>query len=499
MLRSPFRRAGLSVLTGALAAAIVTLGAAPAQAHPLGNFTVNHYDGLTLRRGQVVDSAVVDRAEIPTMQARATIDTNHDGVLEADELAAAAVIQCAQLATSAVLRIDGTASHWRVISSSLALTPGAAGLPTSRLSCELTAAADLTRPATLTFADDADDGHVGWREITAAYDGVHTDGSAPVPQRSISDELRHYPGDLLASPLDVRAVTLRVLPGAGASGSAGFLVPAAGLADRLLGHLTERFNRLVGARHLTLGVGLLALLLSLVLGASHAALPGHGKTVMAAYLAGKRGGTRDAVTVGVTVTFTHTAGVLVLGLLLSLSASLAGESILNWLGAASGALIAAIGIGLLHSAWRARRPGHQAHEHEHGHDHGHHGHHHSHSAHGHGHSHAPQSAFNRRGLIGMGIAGGLVPSPSALVVLLGAIALGRTVFGVALVLGYGLGMAATLTAAGVVLVRLRDRARPTLLAGLGSARLLAYTPLVTALLVFALGAALAIRSLTPLL
>jgi ABC-type nickel/cobalt efflux system permease component RcnA len=98
----------------------------------------------------------------------------------------------------------------------------------------------------------------------------------------------------------------------------------------------------------------------------------------------------------------------------------------------------------------------------------------------------------------MGIAGGLVPSPSALVVLLGAVALGRTVFGVALVLGYGFGMAMTLTAAGLLIVRLRDRTQPALLKRVVGARVLAYTPLATAILVLTVGAALAIRSLTPM-
>jgi ABC-type nickel/cobalt efflux system permease component RcnA len=98
----------------------------------------------------------------------------------------------------------------------------------------------------------------------------------------------------------------------------------------------------------------------------------------------------------------------------------------------------------------------------------------------------------------MGIAGGLVPSPSALIVLLGAVALGRTAFGVALVLGYGLGMAATLTAAGLLLVRLQSRTRRTMLGNAGTIRLLAYTPIATALLVVTVGAGLALRSLPPL-
>ncbi|MFF7442089.1 hypothetical protein [Streptomyces sp. NPDC008122] len=164
----------------------------------------------------------------------------------------------------------------------------------------------------------------------------------------------------------------------------------------MLNRVSAVFDKLVGSRELTVPVGLLALLLAIVLGASHAAMPGHGKTIMAAYLAGRRGTPRDAVTVGATVTLTHThtAGVLALGL--ALPTHLAGETVLTWLGLASGLLVTAIGIQLLHSALRGRGHHHSHHGHGH-HGHGHHdhshdhGHSHSHHIHGvgRGHSHAP--------------------------------------------------------------------------------------------------------------
>jgi ABC-type nickel/cobalt efflux system permease component RcnA len=232
----------------------------------------------------------------------------------------------------------------------------------------------------------------------------------------------------------------------------------------------------VGRRELTPLIGLLAVLLSLVLGASHAALPGHGKTVIAAYLVGRKGNTRDALVVGATVTLTHTAGVLVLGLLLSLSSVLAGESVLRWLGIGSGLLIAGIGVMLLRSAMQ--RPVLVGH------------------GHGHGHGHDDGSKFGRGSLIGMGVAGGLVPSPSALVVLLGAVALGRTWFGVLLVLAYGIGMAGMLTAAGLLLVKFRDR-----LERLSSERvrqrmrrLIAAAPVLTAGMVLVVGIGLTVRA-----
>jgi ABC-type nickel/cobalt efflux system permease component RcnA len=190
------------------------------------------------------------------------------------------------------------------------------------------------------------------------------------------------------------------------------------------------------------------------------------------------------------VTLTHTGGVLILGLVLTTVAGVAGESVLGWLGVASGALVAAIGIGALASALR-RRKAHASHGHQH-HGHQHHGHPHEHGhAPTHDHDHGP----GKWGLAGMGIAGGLVPSPSALVVLLGAAALGRTVFGVLLVLAYGIGMAGTLTAAGLLLIRLRDRyaGRYAVLT-----RWRAVGPTATAALIVVVGLGLAGRALSGL-
>ncbi len=336
-----------------------------------------------------------------------------------------------------------------------------------RLSCRFTAAATLDRAATVEFRDGFRTDRVGWHELVVTGDGVRTVGPAP-PAASVSDELRTYPEDLLAEPLDVRAATFRTEPGTSAVAAPAAEAPF----GSVLTSVTAWFTGLAGSRNLTPLVGVLAVLLSLVLGASHAALPGHGKTVIAAYLAGKNGTVRDAVTVGTTVTVTHTAGVLVLGLLITGSSALAGEAVLAWLGVASGLLVASIGAVLLRSA---RKHGH---------------------GHGHGHSHGHRHGYGRSGLVGMGVAGGLVPSPSALVVLLGAIALGRTWFGVLLVLGYGLGMAATLTLVGVLLVRLRDRfdrlPLPRLRQRLG--RLRAVMPVLTATLVLVVGLGLAVRA-----
>ena len=477
--------------------ATLLMGAPTASAHPLGNFSVNHAHALTVSPSGVVDRAVIDFAEIPTTQNSGAVDTDGNGDVEQDELDRRGVESCAALRSDLSLSIGGSPVEFVVTNTSFTYHEGQAGLPTSRLECELTATHEIHSPTTIELVDDHLPDRVGWHEIVAVGDGVGLVDS-PVPTISSTDSLRVYPNDLLSSPLDVRSVRIDAAPGATSSGatsstasgvprsqeaSAGTALVRGGPLADAVDRVTREFDELLGRRDLTLGVGTLAVLLAMVLGASHALLPGHGKTVMAAYIAGRQGTARDAVLVGATVTGTHTGGVLLLGLALTLSTSLAGETVLGWLGVASGLMIAVLGIGLLWSAVR-RRPGamhghhhghhvhsHDHHDHDH-HDHDHHDHDHHHHDHGHSHGHHDHDhhdhshshgeidrRVSRRGLIGMGVAGGLVPSPSALIVLLSAIALGRTAFGVVLVIGYGLGMASMLTLAGLLLVRVRDRYR----------------------------------------
>ncbi|MFE3736801.1 nickel/cobalt transporter [Streptomyces sp. NPDC059134] len=541
--RSPRLRRAATVcaLVAGLAATSVTVSAA----HPLGNFTVNHHTGLTLYPDRIDAKLVVDRAEIAAAQERVRVDRDADGAVDAAEARTHARHECATAAGRLSVEADGHRLAWTRTSGSFTYRPGEAGLTTSRLTCTLTSATDLRRPSHVSVRTGYDTDRIGWQEITARGVGI-TLTDADVPTRSTTDELRRYPTDPLSDPLDQRSAALRTAPGDGvnAPGRVSDVLPGAGPLTTALDRVSAVFDSLVGSRELTVPVGLLALLLAVVLGASHAVLPGHGKTIMAAYLAGRRGTPRDAVTVGATVTLTHTAGVLVLGLALPIATTLAGETVLTWLGAASGLLVTGIGLWLLRAALLNRpiHGHHHAHDHHHGHhDDGHHHHHgadhgphhgdvtprprngqaepsphqgtalavltktHSHPPSGHPvhshapHSHRPPATATRGGLIGMGIAGGLVPSPSALVVLLGAVALGRTAFGILLVVGYGLGMATTLTLAGLILVRLRDRIeqrsrtsarpRPALL------RWLARTgPVATSTLVLLVGIGLTLRA-----
>jgi nickel/cobalt transporter (NicO) family protein len=458
------RRLWLGLAALGVGVAVLALPAQSASAHPLGNLSVNQALALNLYPNRVDVAAVIDVAELPTLQERAAVSVEGSARYNARI--------CEQLARDLTVRLNGRRLTWTVRPTGFEYQPGSAGLHTTRVTCALSADADLAATSTVDVTNGYRADRIGWRELTATGHGVHP-VDPPIPARSVTDELRAYPTDLLGSPLDQRSARLRVDPGDGPPA----LRPTTHLqrgdpVSRWIASADRTLERLVGDR-LTPLVGVLAVALALALGAGHAALPGHGKTVMAAYLAGRHGRPRDALVVGAVVTFTHTGGVLVLGLLLTTAAGLAGEVVLSWLGVASGALVAALGAAMLLAALRRRAPAHHhAHDHQHGHDH-----HHPHRDHHHPHGTGPG---RRLGLVGMGVAGGLVPSPSALVVLLGAIGLGHTAFGVVLVAAYGVGMAGTLTAAGLLLIRLRDRwtARPhralTRLAGLipaGSAAL----------------------------
>jgi nickel/cobalt transporter (NicO) family protein len=470
-----------AAVLAALAIALVVAGATGAAAHPLGNFTVNTYSGLRVGPDRLVVDYVVDMAEIPTFQARQAIDADHDGRVAGPEASRWRDRECPRLAAGLRATLDGRQVPLAVAGSVLRFPEGVGGLDTLRLECAL--ATPLPAGPALAYTDTNLQGRVGWREITAVGDGTTLE-AADVPTTSVSARLTSYPSDQLTSPLDQRTATLRLRPG-GPSAPADPVAGDGTLASGARGGVdraTAAFTALVGERSRSAGFAVVAILLAVVLGGAHALAPGHGKTVMAAYLVGLRGTLRQAVTIGATVTVTHTAGVLVLGLVLSTTRAVASERVYPWLGLASGLLLAAVGVGLLVRA----RTGH-GHPHGHGHDHAH--------DHDHGHHRHAGPPLGRRGLVALGLAGGLVPSPSAVVVLLGGIAIGRAWFGVALVLAYGLGMAATLTGIGLLLARLRNRMdrRLRLPGGSLAARLGRLLPAVTASVIVLVGLGLAIQ------
>jgi ABC-type nickel/cobalt efflux system permease component RcnA len=259
------------------------------------------------------------------------------------------------------------------------------------------------------------------------------------------------------------------------------------------------FTSLVGEDDLSLLVVLAALGAALFWGAAHALSPGHGKTVVTAYLVGQRGTPAHAALLGLIVTATHTIGVFALGVVtLLLSQFIVPDDLYPWLNLASGLLVVGIGAWVLTERMRARH-GHgngHGHDHGHGHSHGHghdHGHGHSHG-HGHGHSHLPPPNSGMRGLVAVGVSGGLLPCPSALVVLLAAISLHRVGFGLALVFAFSLGLALTITAIGLIAVLAKRAFARVSFEG----RLMSFLPALSALVIFVAGVAMTVRAIPTL-
>ena len=573
------RRVRALVVSLAVMVGFALVSAPAASAHPLGNFTVNYYSGIHVGPTTIDIDVVVDRAEIPTLQAFPDAASGQQPA-GADTWR---VKECADLAAAARILVADQVQALGVTGSRLQLLPGAAGLATSRLECTLRASSTGASLVgrTVSYQAAPTGGRVGWHEVTAVGDGVALSGS-DVPTVSPSKELSAYPADLLTSPLDQRTAAFTVVAGAGEVTRSG---PSALLPNtpfRGLDQITTAYTDLVSRADLTPGFAVLAVLLSILLGALHAFAPGHGKTLMAAYLVGRSGTWRQAAVIGVSVTVTHTIGVLLLGVALSAAVLVAPEQAYPWLGLISGVLLTGIGISLLRSA----RSGHvhgpgghthgpsahthgpsgdtqgpaghthspsgdthrptadnlessrdapgrhqhaevlalttpQAARHPHGftvtadphpadHERGHeHAHEHDHE-HEHEHEHATpptRRLFSNGRLAAVGLVGGMVPSPSALLVLLGGIALGRAWFGAVLVLFYGIGMAAALVGTGLLLVAARDRferwnaLRVGQLALPGQALVLRWSrrlPLLTAIVVILVGLWIAVRSLGTL-
>ncbi|EFH28500.1 hypothetical protein, partial [Streptomyces sviceus] len=361
-----------AVLTAACALAL--LPSSSASAHPLGNFTVNRYDGLVAAPGLLRIDHVEDLAEIPATQAKPDIDR-----LGMTEWAAQ---RCRKAAEGGKVTVDGRAVALGVKTSHARVRPGQAGLDTLRVECRLTAPLPEDATVTLGFHSAGTDSGPGWREITARGDRT-TLTKSDVPAKSASDELTTYPKELLSSPADTVTASLRVRPGGPALSEERPAAPAASVLPRGADRWTRALDSLVARHDLTVGFAALALLIAVVLGAMHALAPGHGKTLMAAVAAARGGRARmkDVLPLAASVTVTHTLGVVALGLLVT-AGSAAAPSVIAWLGIASGLMVTAAGVTLLRRALRTR-----AHQHGHGHEHGH-GHGHTHDlGHTHDHSH----------------------------------------------------------------------------------------------------------------
>jgi ABC-type nickel/cobalt efflux system permease component RcnA len=506
--------------------AFLLLAAAPLVAHPMGNFSVNHYSKITLTRAQIELLYIIDMAEIPTFQ-----DLQAAG-LKADpadpHISAYLRSKADEFWRGLMLKLDGQPVELECAERQVIFPPGAGGLPTMKFG--FTCRAPLTTLSSsqhrLEFRDDNFPGRAGWKEVI-----VHADPALQLvsnaPDKDRSAELSNYPTDLLNSPpQDLSANATFMLPAIAspahsalstkkvAAPAANATISAAAdsqtptskattgpetepprLSANTQGTPRSAFTQLIASDQLSLWFFLTAALIAMGLGALHALEPGHGKTLVAAYLVGSRGTAWHAVLLGIIVTVAHTAGVYALGAVtLYASRYVLPEKLYPWLGAISGLIIVVLGIWLFLRRWVGHDPS-LAEDHTHWYDAltsrssdavavG-----------GDGSAAAPaRQPVATRQLLILGITGGLVPCPAALVVLLSAVAMHRIALGFYLIVAFSVGLAAVLIAIGLLMVhagRFLSRLHPN--SELVRRRL----PLLSAVFITVVGVVLVVQSLKP--
>ncbi|HEY0426463.1 MAG TPA: hypothetical protein VGC76_01530, partial [Pyrinomonadaceae bacterium] len=436
-----------------------------AAAHPLGNFSVNQYSRLEVEKSGIKVRQILDLAEIPTFQEEVNIDADKNGSLSQEELNAYAERITPSLLANLFLSINNQSLGLIAAKKNVFLKEGAGGLSTLRIEWDLTAdvpgGENVNR---VRFENKNYSDRIGWSEIVVnRAAGISVFDSSAFGSDA-ADELNSYP-QTLDAPLRERSAEFSFTTDA--------LPENAKALQNRDGHVTsavapkDKLAELINVPRITPAIAVFGLLLAFGLGAMHAMSPGHGKTVVGAYLVGSRGTAKHAAFLGLTVTVTHTLGVFALGLItLFASSYILPEKLMPFLNFVSGLLVFFIGISLFKDrlltafGWKTgAHQHHHEHSHEHGdayspdehshgehfhsrdnedsHTHGNHSHHHddfTHTHDGHTHSHLPPKEISWKSLLALGISGGLLPCPSALVLMLSAISLGRVGYGLILTL-----------------------------------------------------------------
>ncbi len=475
-------------------------GPREAEAHPLGMSSVNRYVGVAPRAGGLELDYLLDLAELPAYAEIERLDLDHDGRVTPAERDRYLDGLVPEIVGALTVTADGRPVTLREVFRAMEAPPGQSGLSTLRVALTFRAAPAVVLPpegaVTVTVRDVFRRDRPGWREI----DAVPSDAVRLV-QSSVPREAPRAGGGLAypTDPTDPRGVRVRpprvdaaTLVFARAEGAEQRAAPAGGTG--LEAAVARRRGGLVGegARLAALvrdpargpWATVLALGLALLWGAAHALSPGHGKALVGSYLVGARGTVRHALALGLAVTVTHTASVFALGLVaLAVERTVGSERLLRTLELASGALVIAVALQLLPGRWRTLRgTGNEAGHHPgHGHDHGD----------GVVHSHAVPESLSWRGIVALGVSGGIVPCPGALVLLLAAMGVRRVGFGLVLLVAFSVGLAGVLSAVGAMFVLARDRLGRLR----GGGRVVRVLPVVSALAVLALGLAIVLRAL----
>ena len=473
------------MFTRALATLLATLACAmPAQADTiaslLGNFTVNQFAQVRASERALEVRYAVVFGQLPALRELHAADADRDGVTTQEERDAHAGMLAQEFAHRSAVTDDGepVALHATSWTTSLPTEEGGFSL---RIDVDLTGDLPAHASHVIEFHNGNFPRQTGWQEIVvtgAPGIAVYDSGAYSTSLTSgLTESLRELPA---SGALAERRARFTFRNGTVPAGSAA-IAPRPGTVasatqietrDGWLASQTRRLADSIAARSLSPATAAWALLAAMLLGALHAFAPGHGKTVVGAYLVGSRASARHAAFLGLTVTVTHTLGVFALGFAtLFASAYVVPERIFPLLGLVSGLVVLVMGLTLSIQRWPAARDAlrhsaprafRSAHAHAHAgyvsarlqpaqggngwHSHG-----------GTWHTHTPPADVSWRSLLALGVSGGLVPCPSAMVLLLAAVALNRTAFGLLLVVAFSAGLALTLGAIGIVFLYARNR------------------------------------------
>lgn len=469
----------------------------------MGNFSINHYARFEAHPKELHLRYILDFAEIPTVTERALMHADESGQVSSADREAYLRRKSGEMLAGLAIVINARPTILTLQTTQLVFQPGSGGLPILRVILDMGVALPDPMPASgwqVGYQDTNYTTRTGWKEVLAQSGEGTLLTASSVPTVDVSDELTRYPADAGAVPPRLTEATFTVKTGTAGAGSyqgTSAATPTQSAANgpaSTTGSRTPRdpFTQAIAAQKLTGGVVALALGLSFLFGAFHALSPGHGKTMVAAYLVGTRGTAKHAVFLGLIVTLTHTIGVFALGLVTFFAAQyIVPEKLYPVLSGLSGLGILIIGLGMLWTRVAALRRAHTQKDDLYNDD------------------DERESFFEQeqsaiapsgnppqeeplslRTLLVLGITGGILPCPSALVVMLSAIYLHRIAFGMTMIVAFSLGLAAVLTLIGILVVRARGWLERLPLTGALTTRL----PVVSAAIVTALGLVLLVRS-----
>lgn len=492
------------------AALFITLLCGPAAAHPMGPNSYNHYSAITVHAGAINVFYIMDIAEFPTYAIiKNDISRRRNKVWTDEELTAYRQNICPELARGLTLTVDKKKLALKSDACRVEILPSKYAPPrpgrerdlralerrkipwyTLWIELELSArfAVEPGRVHAASFEDaNYADMAAGWREIelldsdtakiTGGRGSLNQIHSGRLNTEKLNDLMLKVDKDDM--PRDTSAA-FRYAAGAGArTSSSGASRVRGSWLKRATAALPE-LPELLNSHYFPLA----AMAFAFILGCLHALSPGHGKTLVAAYLIGSRGRVSDAVLLGVVVTVSHVLSVVALGAVIMLATTnIDNRRVEEFLQLGSGILIVAIGLWMF-----ARNTGRHKHSHDHGHTHEH-GHDHN-QTHEHDHAHHHQERATWRDIFVLGVTGGIVPCPTALIVLFSAVALKQIGFGLALIAVFSMGLAAVLIAIGILMVKARGFMDKRLVES-GAIRIL---PFVSAAIITAIGAAFIVRA-----